>query len=370
MAVIAELKKQSPGVEIRFWCDQVFFAEANATMGSSHPDVVVDTIAAGKFRRYHGIPLWRQLIQLRTIVLPNLFDGLKITWGILQSFYKLLRWRPDVVFTKGGYVCLPVGLAARVLKIPLVIHDSDAHPGLTNRILARWASVIATGAPLDNYPYPRTKSHFVGIPLSDKLAPATSDEQCAYKRSLGFEAESPLVVATGGGLGAKRLNEAIIHIAPELIVKTSLLLVAGKSNYDDLIQYCADIDQTKFRVLPFVPMEKFADVLKAADIVISRAGATAMLELAALAKPTILLPNKNLTGGHQLKNAKVYADADAAIILDDEAVSASPQILKNAISALLDDKTRLDHLSNAISQFALPNASRDVAALVIAARKR
>ena len=83
--------------------------------------------------------------------------------GFVQSLVKLLIWRPDVVFTKGGFVCLPVGLSAKILGIPLVIHDSDAHPGLTNRILAKWAKSIGTGAPLKHYPYPAAITRYVGI---------------------------------------------------------------------------------------------------------------------------------------------------------------------------------------------------------------
>ena len=86
----------------------------------------------------------------------NFSDLFRTGWGFLESVAKLLLWRPDVVFTKGGFVCLPVGLAARALNIPLVIHDSDAHPGLTNRILSRFATKIATGAPLKYYPYDKT----------------------------------------------------------------------------------------------------------------------------------------------------------------------------------------------------------------------
>jgi len=85
----------------------------------------------------------------------NIVDFFKVVGGFFQSLYKLVVWRPDIVFTKGGYVCLPVGIAAHVLRIPLVIHDSDAHPGLTNRILSQWATAIATGAPLEYYQYPK-----------------------------------------------------------------------------------------------------------------------------------------------------------------------------------------------------------------------
>ena len=103
-AVIAELKKIRPDTEIRFWCDRKFEAQAKATMAHYHPDLKVETIVAGKFRRYHKLPLWQQLVHFRTIGFPNLVDFVKTIVGTVESIYKLLRWRPDVVFTKGGCV--------------------------------------------------------------------------------------------------------------------------------------------------------------------------------------------------------------------------------------------------------------------------
>ena len=107
------------------------------------------------------------------------------------------------MFTKGGFVCLPVGMAARVLRIPLVIHDSDAHPGLTNRILAKWASAIATGAPLKHYPYPESISRYVGIPIATEFAPFTDQQRTEAKRTLGLDPNRPLVVVTGGRVGCQ-----------------------------------------------------------------------------------------------------------------------------------------------------------------------
>jgi len=109
----------------------------------------------------------------------------------------LLLWRPDVMFAKGGFVCLPAGIAARLLKIPLVIHDSDSHPGLTNRILAKWATYIATGAPLHNYPYDKKITHYTGIPVREEFRPYNEEERKEVKRVLGFDESRPLVVVTG-----------------------------------------------------------------------------------------------------------------------------------------------------------------------------
>jgi UDP-N-acetylglucosamine--N-acetylmuramyl-(pentapeptide) pyrophosphoryl-undecaprenol N-acetylglucosamine transferase len=332
------------------------------------PKVPVHTIVSGKLRRYHNLPLWRQLLRPVTIVLPNLVDSIKVGIGFLQSLVKLWRWRPDVVFTKGGFVCLPVGLAAKVLKIPLVIHDSDAHPGLTNRILAKWATAIATGAPLKFYPYPVKISHYVGIPIAPEFAPMSEKTRLAKKAQLGFDPKQPLVVITGGGLGAGRINQATAQCLEQLLDITSVVLISGVGQYDEL-RALTPQDDPRFQLHAFIHQD-MADWLGAADIVVARAGATTILELAALARPTILVPNRYLTGGHQLKNAAVYAENGAVELLDEHELEAQPQILVDTVSALLANPAQRERMSKAFHAFTKPHAAQDMADMIVAAAKK
>lgn len=325
--------------------------------------IPVEAIAAGKLRRYHNLALWRQLLRPRTIVLPNLRDFFLVLVGIVQSVWKLFRWRPDVVFTKGGYVCLPVGIAARLLRIPLVIHDSDAHPGLTNRILAKWATQIATGAPLKYYSYPKDHTTYVGIPIDSQFTRQRSqEEKQAIKRELGFDPERPLVVVTGGGLGAKRLNDVVMTARASLTKSASLVLISGAGQYDEL-RLQVPKDDKSFVLRGFVS-NGMADLLGAADVVVARAGATTILELAALAMPTILVPNEYLTGGHQLKNAQIYADADAAIVLTEEKLEQRPEQLAESVRSLLDRPAQAAAMAERFHEFARPQAAKDMAALI------
>src|SRR6266542_1536153 len=208
VAVLRELRKEETDLEIRFWCDKKFAPEARGIIQHYDPSILVDTVLAGKLRRYHSLPVWLQLLRPFSILLPNIRDLLLVGCGFLQSIVKLFLWRPDVVFTKGGFVCLPVGCAAWLLKIPLVIHDSDAHPGLTNRVLAKFATAIATGAPLKYYSYPAEKAQYVGTPVNEAFQPFTLEERKELKESFGFNPKLPLVVVTGGGLGAQTINDA------------------------------------------------------------------------------------------------------------------------------------------------------------------
>lgn len=325
----------------------------------------VDTIMAGKFRRYNKLPLIQQLLRLRTIVFPNVIDGAKLIVGTLQSIVKLLVWRPDVVFSKGGFVCLPVGVAAYILRIPVVIHDSDAHPGLTSRILARWAVSIATGAPLKYYSYPKKKTTYIGIPVASTAKPLSLAKQRDAKKLIGVNEHEPLVVITGGGLGAKSINDSVVKVLPDLLTFSSVVLVAGKANVDHI--------KTQVKAAPnlklygYVASDAMQQMLGAADMVVTRAGATTLLELAALAKPSIIIPNEYLTGGHQVKNARVYEQAKAAIIIDDTELQSRPLVLVDTINATLLHKPTLERLSKNIHGFAKPNAAKDMAAIIVKA---
>jgi len=360
VAVINELKASDADLAVWFICDRGFETQTRQLLARADAEVRVEVISAGKLRRYHGVPLWRQLLDVPT-VLANIRDVFKLTAGFFQSLRLLRRIKPDVVFTKGGFVCVPVGYAARVLGIPLVIHDSDAHPGLTNRLLAKHAAAIATGAPLSNYAYPRAITRYVGIPVDESFKPSTAAEQAAMKKLLGYDPQRPLVVVTGGGLGAIRVNEAMLACAKELSAIAQVVHLAGSKNADDVQ---ARAPKTKYyEVLPFVD-EKMSQLIRAADVVVTRAGATTLLELAAAEKPIIIIPNPHLTSGHQLKNAAVYADADAAVIVDESKLKSEPQLLMTAISHLLAHPQRRAQLSQAIGRLARPDAAKDVAAMV------
>lgn len=328
--------------------------------------IPVQTIWAGKFRRYHHMSILQHLLS-PSIVFPNLLDGLRIGLGFWQSLFKLMIWRPDVVFAKGGYVCLPVGVAARILRIPLVIHDSDAHPGLTNRILGKWASAIATGAPLENYSYPKAVSKYVGIPISSDFYPYSDEDKRVAKQKWGFSPDRPLIVATGGGLGAKLINDAIAMVHDDLMAMGSLALISGSNQYDELRSILPP-DSLHFKLFPFVSND-IASLFGAADVVIARAGATTILELAALAKPTILVPNGRLTGGHQLKNAAVYAEKNAVIIVAEDSILNNPQALALAVQDVLVDADCAKKMALRLAEFAKPNAAADVADMVISSIK-
>lgn len=321
--------------------------------------VPVRVIRAGKFRRYHGVPLWRQLLDIPTVA-KNLRDSIYIATGFIQSLWLLRRFQPDVVFAKGGYVCLPLGYATKLLGIPLVIHDSDARPGLTNRLLGRFASAIATGSPLENYNYPADRSVYTGVPIDPAFRPFTDTEQRAAKQTLGIvDLEKPLVVVTGGGLGAQNINAGMVSIGQQLLTDGyAIYHVTGKKHFDAV--KAAAPEHVLYHMVPFV-YKDMPTVLGAADIVVSRGSATFLQELAALAKPTVIVPAAHL--GDQVKNAVSFQEAKAAYILDDTTVKDGKELYA-AIRDSFDNPAKAEAMAARFHAFAKTEAARDVALLI------
>lgn len=329
-------------------------------MAHASVPVAVHIIAAGKLRRYHGVPLWKQMLDLPTVA-KNVRDIVLIKLGFLQSLYLLLRIRPDVVFAKGGFVCLPMGLAAKFLRIPVVIHDSDTRPGLTNKFLSKFAKKIATGSPLENYNYPADKSIYTGVPIDDAFHPFSKEEQTKAKHSIGIvDLDKPLVVITGGGLGAQSINRGVTAIAEKLLADGfSIYHVTGKKHIDEVQKRA--VEHPDYHVVDFV-YKDMAIVLGAADIVVSRGSATFLQELAALAKPVVIVAAAQL--GDQLKNAEVYQKSNAAYVIDDRTITEG-NTLYDALSTWRSDTKGATAMIERFHEFARPDAATDVAKLVL-----
>jgi UDP-N-acetylglucosamine--N-acetylmuramyl-(pentapeptide) pyrophosphoryl-undecaprenol N-acetylglucosamine transferase len=366
LAVAHELKKQQPHCKI-VYIGQTGDSLADVPAGDKNIDEVY-TIRAGKLRRYHGEGL-KQLLDIRTMLL-NIRDIFWTLAGLWQSFFLLRKLKPQVVFVKGGFVGVPVGLASAALRIPYITHDSDALPGLANRIIAPWAKVHTVALPKEIYNYPPNRTLTVGVPLAHHFVPVTPVLKRQFREQVGLEDAGRVLLLTGGGLGAHRLNESLVSCAAELMQRYPDLYIvhlAGRTLEAGVRKrYQQELRQ---RDLERVIVKGFVTNLYAysgaADVVIARAGATSNAELAAQAKACIIVPNPVLTGGHQLKNAKVLADRKAARMVSEESLKNDHHALMPALVDLFDHPEKAVALGKKFNELVEPDSAKRLSVVLL-----
>jgi UDP-N-acetylglucosamine--N-acetylmuramyl-(pentapeptide) pyrophosphoryl-undecaprenol N-acetylglucosamine transferase len=366
LAVARELKQLQPDVRIVYIGQK---GDKLLDIPKNDPSIdEVFSVQAGKFRRYHGEG-WKQIFAVPT-QLMNLRDGLKVLVGIGQSYRLIKKLRPSIIFTRGAFVSVPVAIGGRFNHVPYVTHDSDSIPSLANRLIAGKARLHAVALPANVYPYPPAKTVTVGIPLSQEYQLVTSELQQQYRQELKLSPTAKILFATGGGNGAETMNEALIVAAPELLRRYPELIiihVAGRKHQEAVSKSYSlaveDVNQRQ-RVLVRGFITDLYRNSGAADIVVTRAGATNLAEFAVQGKPCIVMPAAQLVGGHQLKNAQVLADAGAVVLLtDQEAVTDNG--LARVVSQLFDDSARRQTLSNNFAGFARGDAAHTLAVLLL-----
>lgn len=366
LAVAGELKKLEPKVNT-IYIGQIGDRFGNSVKGNHSIDDVF-SIRAGKFRRFHGEGI-KQVLNV-VLVLRNLRDLVYVAIGIYQSWKLIKRLKPDVVFSRGGYVSVPVALGAKLNKVPYITHDSDSIPSLANKLIARWACVHAVALPKNTYPYPANKTITTGIPVNDKFKPVSSKDKATFRRELKIEDKAKIVFVIGGGQGSLNINKAMTEAAPHLLSQFSnlqIIHVVGEKNIEaveEAYKQVLQADQSS-RVKLHGFINDVYLYSGAADIIVSRAGATNIAEFAIQAKPIILIPSSFLAGGHQLKNAQYLNESDAAIVVREEDMIDDSNRLTKQISDLLLDETRQGELAKNLSSFAKPNATNDIAKLIL-----
>lgn len=360
LAVADELKRLRPDSEI------IHIAERGGKFGhltEGHDSIdKVKRIFSGKFRRYYGQSWLTSLTDIKTNLL-NLRDGFYAFIGLFESIVFLWRTKPEAIFIKGGFVGVPVGLAAWLLKVPFLTHDSDMVPGLTNRIIGRWATLHATGMPAEFYNYPPEKTNYVGIPLSRRFQPVGDSLKANYRRKLSIPHDAKVVMVTGGSQGARRLNELVVPMLEQMLRADPKLFVLHQTGplIDKL--YGSEIMETG----RIIVAEFFNDLhvySGAADVVVSRAGATTIAELAVQGKACVIIPHPHLTGAHQLKNAAVLKQADAAEVFDEYALVDDIEPLKLALTDLLKNPAKRKELATNISKLAIKDSAARIAKLI------
>lgn len=285
------------------------------------------SISSGKLRRYFSF--------------KNFTDVFSIIIGIIQSIFLIRRLSPSVVFSKGGFVTVPVVIGAWINRVPIVIHESDLTPGLANKIALKFTSKICTTFPETLNYLPKNKGVYTGAPIRETLF--TGDKIKALEFT-GLSSTKPIILVTGGSLGAKAINHSLREILPDLLSNYQVIHLCGKEN----ISYKHE-NINGYKQYEFIG-EQMADIYAASTLVISRAGSNTITELLALKKLNILIPlPANQSRGDQLQNADIFQKAGFSKILLQETLT--PKTLLNAIDNLMKNQdTYIQAMSHANRQ--------------------
>lgn len=386
IAVVREILALRGRTRVEFWTDWKYYKNVVklTTLGGAGGDLPmkVKRVCSGKFRRYAGWSFgdyfrnWQ--VTLVDLVWKNFWGFWGFVAGWVQSLVRLVprNKRPDVIFLKGGFVGLPVGLVARMLKIPYVIHESDATPGLANRVLMKKAAKVAMGVPFKTVDEEgkeidaRKNWEWVGIPIGEKFRKTSDVKQRSLKKALGFDEKKPLVIITGGSQGAKHLNVATVKILDELLKMSSVGLIAGRTHYENMTDVKKKYEvweearlTSNFRMWEF--NSNMDELFGAADVVVSRAGATTIAELAAVGRAAVLVPFERLPGAHQVKNAeRLVAEGAAEMILDGE-MEKHPKRLLGKVVELIKQPKKREKLASKLHEEAKYDSAKRLAEIVI-----
>ena len=306
--------------------------------------------SAGKVRRYFSI--------------RNFFDLFKTGWGILQSIAKIFVIFPDVVVGKGGYASFPPLLAARFLRIPVIIHESDSEPGRVNRWAGKFAKRIAVSYPEAAEFFPKEKVAVTGQPLRRAIREKASRGAHEF---LKFDPAIPTILILGGSLGAQIINEIIVQVLPELVAKYQIIHQTGKNNFGEIETITATIlrdnpNCTRYALYDYLDDTALAMAAGAATIVISRGGST-IFEIAAWGVPSIIIPINEKVSHDQTKNAFNYARAGACVVIEE--ANLAPHLLTAEIDRLIADGARREEMSARASAFSHPNAAALIASEIL-----
>ncbi len=334
-----------PGIAVaeQLGCRVFWIGSAKGVEGRIVRDAGIDFhgIPAGKLRRYFS--------------LRNLTDVARVFAGIVVSVRILRRVRPSLLFSKGGFVSVPPVVAARLCGVPAFTHESDFDPGLATRINLRFCekvfvSFADTVASLpERY---RQKAVVTGNPVRSALL---AGDPARGKAAVGCDRRTPLILVMGGSLGSSFINSLVSAASSRLVARCFIVHQMGEKDF-------TPSRLAGYSTASFIT-GALADIMAAADLVVCRAGANTLAELAALGKPMVLIPlSSSGSRGDQLRNAQVFAAAGAALVLPEEA--ATPDSLVSAIASLLGDPGRLARMADSARSMSAGNPAREIARLI------
>jgi UDP-N-acetylglucosamine--N-acetylmuramyl-(pentapeptide) pyrophosphoryl-undecaprenol N-acetylglucosamine transferase len=322
--------------------------------------VRLKTIQAGKLQRFVS---WRTMTGMARVPL-----GMVQAIGIVRSF------RPDVAFTSGGYVAVPAGLAARLNRTSLLMHQQDVPPNLSNKLLAPLATRISVAFADSLRYFPSRKTVQLGNPIRQAILDVRTVSPQQARTDVGLVPDVPLVLVTGGSQGARHLNQTVCRALPELLNQCQVLHISGSNLFNEtrdlaeqtLLNVESETRQ-RYRLVPYMD-EEMPLALQAADLVLCRSGASVLSELAVLGKPSVLVPLPPALGGSpQEVNAAMFQREQASeVILND---LLKPEVMIDRVTYILSQPARLQAMSQAASTLAKPDATQEIVETIVTLAK-
>jgi UDP-N-acetylglucosamine--N-acetylmuramyl-(pentapeptide) pyrophosphoryl-undecaprenol N-acetylglucosamine transferase len=307
--------------------------------------------------RYEWVPAgkWRLYPSIKTLV-----DMFKLPYGILVAIFKLYKLYPDVVVGKGGYASFPTLFAAKLLRIPVIIHESDTVPGKVSKWAGKFAKKIAISYQDAIQHFPKDKTAWTGQPVRATILKAAQE---GAKEYLKLEEGIPVVALIGGSQGAMILNNVMLDALPDLVNKYEVIHQTGTKNYKETTETAEivlgdNVNKRHYKPYPFLNDLASKMVAGAADIIISRAG-SAIFEFASWGVPSIIIPITKTNGDHQKKNAYAYARGGACEVIEESNLTSS--VLETTISDLLSNPEKMASMQRAASAFFKPGAGHAIA---------
>lgn len=309
-------------------------------------------IVAGKLRVYFS--------------LQNFLDMIKTGIGTVSALFKLFSLYPDVIISKGGYAAFPVLIAARILRIPVIVHESDTVPGRVNKWSGKFARKVALSYPEAAEYFDQSKISITGQPVRKSIAHVAPE---GAKEFFELDPNIPTIGVIGGSLGAKIINDSITSLLPGLVQQYQVIHQTGKKNFEETktdmeVLLGNDTKRSRYKIFPYLNDLQTKMFGGAADIIISRAGGT-IFEIAAWGKPSIIIPGSAAVfhGDHQRKNAYHYARTGACVVIEE--VNLTPSVLKNEIDLIISHRDHYDAMAARAKSFFTPEAARIIAAAAV-----
>ncbi len=301
---------------------------------------------AGKWRRYWSF--------------QNFTDLFKTAFGIIQAIFKMYQIYPDLVFSKGGFGSIPAVLAARLLAIPIFIHESDSHPGRANLWAGKFATRIALSYSEAASYFPQAKIAVTGNPLRQEVLTPTKIGAFEF---LDFDPQIPVIFIVGGSQGATKINNVILDLLPQLVARYQIIHQTGVANFQEVSQLAGTLlekNSLAKRYKPFAYLNNTAVKMAAgaASLVISRAGSS-IFEIAYWGIPSIIIPLPESISHDQTKNAFTYAKSGSAVIIEEN--NLIPSVLSSEINRLFDEPKLMSDMKIACQKFAKPEAGQTIA---------